>query len=1086
MRTWNRGIVRKGAILFFLISIAGLIPGFAQIASNRYALILDDPPASSQFSSRGAMRSAAAASYVQQIQARQQTLRAALTRANIKTTGSVSTLMNAVFVVAPKARVTEMQGLPGVKAVVPLRRYHLNLNRATQLVNAPAAWNIVGGVQNAGLGIKIAILDSGIDQTHPAFQDPSLPMPPGYPLCEGDDCAYTTNKVIVARSYVRQLAAGTAQDPAVDSRPDDYSARDRDGHGTAVASCAAGLSSSGVVTISGMAPKAYLGNYKIYGSPEVNDSTYDDVIILALEDALNDGMDIVSFSTGGPSFSGPLDTGSACGNAPGVPCDILAQAFENAAKEGMIIVVAAGNDGDSGFYYPAFNTISSPADAPSVIAAGATTNSHYFLETVSVSGAGAPAGLGSIASDSGDAYLPFGATTAPLRDVTTLGNDGLACASLPDGSLDGAFALIERGSCNFSDKLANAENAGALGVIFYMADQSPITSPGGLSTFAIPATMISNTDGMALKSFIDANPNYPATIDPNGAEQDYSGYNELAGFSSFGPSAGNAAIKPDLVAVGTYMYMAAEDYDPLGILYSSNRYAAASGTSFATPLISGAAALVKQYHPNFTAEQVKSALVNNASQDVTTDDSTTPIPVDVEWLGAGKLDAGAAVAATLTVSPTSLSFGAIGSGSLPTAVAVNVTNHGTVAAAITAGVVANQSSAATVTLDKQNLTLAPGASGTITATLAGSLPAPGSYSGVMTLAANGVTLRVPYLFLVGDGVPDNMIPLTGTGFDGTVGEVIPQGLFAIKVIDSSGLPVAGAPVTFSARNGGSYQGADSTTDVNGIAAAVPVLGGQPGNYNFNVSAAGGLRLTLSGTARLKPTISPNGIVNAADYDANPVAPGSYISLFGSGLSDTTDYSVAAILPLAIDYVNVSFDVPSAGISVPGHLTYVSPSQVNVQVPWELQNQSAAEVKVTIDYSNGNVFTLPLANYAPAWFEVGSGMVAALDLNYQLIDSANPARPGSVVQLYANGLGPVTNQPKSGEPASGVVLSEMTNPPTVTIGGQTAVVGFRGLAPGFAGLYQVNVTIPENLAPGNYPITISIGGKTSRASNIQVQ
>lgn len=445
-----------------LAYLAGLPAVSAQTIPNRYALILEDPPVTSRFTTRESVKSVAAIGYHQQIQARQRTLRNELVKRNIRVTGSVTTLMNAVFVAASPDRVPELRGLPGVKAVVPLRRYHQNLNRATALLNGPAAWNIAGGLPNAGAGIKIGILDSGIDQTHPAFQDSSLPMPDGYPICSGSDCDFTNNKVVVARSYVRQLAAGTsASDPAADSRPDDYSPRDRDGHGTAVASCAAGNSAAGTVTINGMAPKAYLGNYKIYGSPEVNDSTSDDIIIQALEDALNDGMDIVSFSSGSPAFSGPLDSGAVCGNAPGVPCDLVAQAFENAAKTGLIIVAAAGNDGQSGYYYPTFNSIESPGDAPSVIAAGATTNSHFFLDTVSVPGSGAPSNLQNLATQSGDAYVPLGSITAPLLDVTTLGDDGQACSALPAKSLDGAIALIERGTCSFATKLTAAENAGA-------------------------------------------------------------------------------------------------------------------------------------------------------------------------------------------------------------------------------------------------------------------------------------------------------------------------------------------------------------------------------------------------------------------------------------------------------------------------------------------------------------------------------------------------------------------------------------------------------------------------------------------------
>ena len=99
------------------------------------------------------------------------------------------------------------------------------------MMNAPAAWTALGGPNNAGKGIKVAIIDTGIDQTHPAFQDSTLTMPAGFPLCTVDhpeDCAYTNSKVIVARSYIRQQAAPTdPKNPANDSFPDDYSPRDR-------------------------------------------------------------------------------------------------------------------------------------------------------------------------------------------------------------------------------------------------------------------------------------------------------------------------------------------------------------------------------------------------------------------------------------------------------------------------------------------------------------------------------------------------------------------------------------------------------------------------------------------------------------------------------------------------------------------------------------------------------------------------------------------------------------------------------------------------------------------------------------------
>src|ERR1019366_7700871 len=109
------------------------------------------------------------------------------------------------------------------------------------------------------------------------------------------------------------------------------------------------------------------------------------------------------------------------------------------------------------------------------------------------------------------------------------------------------------------------------------------------------------------------------------------------------------------------------------------------------------------------------------------------------------------------------------------------------------------------------------------------------------------------------------------------------------------------------------------------------------------------------------------------------------------------------LPLTLDGVTVSFDVPSSKISVPGHLTFVSPGQVNVQVPWELQGQTSAQVKVTLyGYSYGNVVTVPLADTAPQFFvDPATGIAAARDKNNVQVSATNPVKRGEVVSLYMN-------------------------------------------------------------------------------------
>ena len=222
---------------------------------------------------------------------------------------------------------------------------------------------------------------------------------------------------------------------------------------------------------------------------------------------------------------------------------------------------------------------------------------------------------------------------------------------------------------------------------------------------------------------------------------------------------------------------------------------------------------------------------------------------------------------------------------------------------------------------QSNLILAAGASSTLTITLTGAFPPPGSYSGAVTITGQNVSLRVPYLYLVASGGVANMIPLYGNNYDGTVADTT---YAFFKLVDASGLPVPSARVSFTASSGALIIGVDSATDSYGIGGVEYVLGRSPGVYTVT-AAAGGQQFAFAAAARAVPSIS--SIANAAA--ANPgtaVAPGSYISIFGSALSDLTGSASTARLPMAIDSAFVSFDVPSAGISVPGHLTYVSPSR----------------------------------------------------------------------------------------------------------------------------------------------------------------
>jgi uncharacterized protein (TIGR03437 family) len=873
-------------------------------------------------------------------------------------------------------------------------------------------------------------------------------------------------------------------------------------------------------------------------------------------------MDVINMSSGGPALTGPLDTGAACGAPSGTTCDPLAVAFENAAKT-VVMVVAAGNAGGNGYYFPTFNTISSPATAPSVIAVGATINSHVMAPSVKVLGTGVPANLANIPAITSDAYFypsAYGSNTATLVDAATAG-DAFACNTLAAGSLTNAIALVQRGptganACSFDTKGTNVQAAGAVGMILFMSADSPPLSPTfaiefGTYTFVGPVVGLSNADGVALKTYLAAHPGLTVSIDLAGIELDLNTYsqslqfsppvvaNQLASYSSFGPNTGDGAIKPEIVATGgldiflspdpadTFvypfagMYMAMEKYDPLGELYSDNGYGAADGTSFASPIVAGAAALVKQAHPNYTVAQIKSALVNNAAQDVTTDDFGDT--VDVEWLGAGRLDAGLAANASVTLqvidfpaptttnyvppATTTLNFGILKSGAaLPITKQIQITNSGSASVTLAVAVaIGTPAAGTTITTDKSTVTVAAGATGTFNVALGGSVPVAGEYSGAVTLQGSGASLHVPYMFLVGSGAVGNIIPLFGSP-DGNVGQ--DAGAVAVELTDANGVPVAGSPVTFSVSPSGSVTlrsvageppctSAPSTSSVtcntdNYGVAYVDVLLGSTVNSNVTITASGsGYSQSFSGTIRAQPTISAGGVVDAA-ASKTPIAPGSYVSIYGASLTENyTDSVTAALapfaLPLTMDGVTVSFDVPSAKISVPGHLTYVSPTQINVQAPWELQGQTSAQVKVTLyGYSYGNVVTVPLADTAPQFFDIGGGIAAARDQNNAIVTAANPVKRGQVVQLYMNGLGPVTNGPASGEFASSTALTYTKAQDTaLTIGGQPAQVLFTGLAPSFPGLYQVNAIVPAGISAGTVPISLTIAGATTKALTLPV-
>ena len=198
--------------------------------------------------------------------------------------------------------------------------------------------------------------------------------------------------------------------------------------------------------------------------------------------------------------------------------------------------------------------------------------------------------------------------------------------------LHGKIALIKRGTITFEKKINNAAAAGAIGALIY--DNVPEVSliHMATATATLPSMSISQADGQALVSFLQSQPNAEVTFDPTLSAADETP-NLLSDFSSRGYGA-DYSIKPDLVAPGEDIYSATEAQDPTGPEYDPSGFASLSGTSFSSPHVAGAAALVLQKHPTWTPEQVKAALVEHANPSVVVDPQTKAAP-SVTQMGGG-------------------------------------------------------------------------------------------------------------------------------------------------------------------------------------------------------------------------------------------------------------------------------------------------------------------------------------------------------------------------------------------------------------------------------------------------------------------
>jgi minor extracellular serine protease Vpr len=546
------------------------------------------------------------------------------------------------------------------------------------LIHAFEAWAATPGLAaaDAGTGVKVAIVDTGIDITHPCFGDA------GYPAqTQLGDHSFTNNKVIAAKVFNNKTPSRGFTAEAI---------QEHGSHVAGTVACNAGTAATvaGVLIphpIAGVAPRALLGNYNVFPGDVTNARSED--ILNALEAAYADGFDVANMSLGG--------------GASGIQ-DLLTIAVDNLDAADMVVAVAAGNSGPGHF------TVESPGSAARALTAGAATVGHIIAAQVSAGSVTAPAVSGDFATVSAD-------LSAPLGVVTGTGTNGLntACSALPAGSLTGKIGLVTRGVCTFSTKIRNAQAAGAVAVLVsnnVAGDASAMGQDGTANQPTIPAYMVSILDGAALKGQDGAT----ATITKDLAYFVTGNDDFMAGFSSQGPTDVDFRVKPDVVAPGVNVLSSI----PHQFCAAPPCFAFFQGTSMATPHLAGSAAVVRWAHPAWSAAEVRSAIVNTADQNVLKKSTSTALQKDVLVTGAGRENLLSAVGAAVALDPVSVSFGAVPSGAGQTlAFDVTLTDLGGAGGTFGVAVGAGDASVA-YSVAPASVTLAAGGSATVTVTMA--------------------------------------------------------------------------------------------------------------------------------------------------------------------------------------------------------------------------------------------------------------------------------------------------------------------------------------------------------------------------------
>ncbi|KAJ2158965.1 hypothetical protein GGF46_003370 [Coemansia sp. RSA 552] len=451
-----------------------------------------------------------------------------------------------------------------------------------------------------GTGVKIGIIDTGVDYKHPDLGG----------CWKTKGCKWQFGLDLVSSGD------GSAAD--ADAIPVDCI-----GHGTHIS----GIIGATGDQVHGVAPGATLGMYRAFGCDE-QASASDEIIIKAMEAAWKDGVDVINMSLGAGTYA----------DKP------AAVAASNLVANNVVVVAAAGNDGTSGLI-----TVGAPSTAKGVISVGSVqgwklnapglvftspTGSHEAYKTSS-------------SYENYDKAKPEFIFEKDISAVAAKDSTGSTEGCNPfSASLEGKVALIDRGNCTFVEKIIFAQEAGAAGVIILL-DEDMLAGLQVDETVKIPTASIMLRDTQAVRELLKQG---SVMVRAPGLEpKDYSSFDTPTGgvmspFSSYGPSA-ELDLRPVISAPGGYIWST--------FLTTNGSYVSFSGTSQATPYITGAVALLKQHRPKLTANEIYNILVSTAKP---LDDADTGMKVTPLWSGGGLVNIYDAVRSRALIDPPVISI----------------------------------------------------------------------------------------------------------------------------------------------------------------------------------------------------------------------------------------------------------------------------------------------------------------------------------------------------------------------------------------------------------------------------------------------